>query len=50
MSQHVNKATGVVFSVSDDKDYRYTGELYGSPDAESEDKPKRGPGRPRKTD
>lgn len=51
MGQHVNKATGVVFSVDDSKDYRYAGELFGSPDGESEDKPvKRGPGRPRKSE
>lgn len=32
MGTFVNKATGVVFSVDDSKDERYSGEGYGSPE------------------
>lgn len=49
MGRHKNTETGVVFSVSDEKDGRYGSELYGSPDEDQEPQ-KRGPGRPRKSE
>jgi len=50
MGRHMNTETGVVFSVDDSKDDRYGSHPFGPADDTSEEKPKRGPGRPRKSE
>ena len=49
MGRHVNTSTGVVFSVDDGKDDRYAAAPFEAHTGD-QDKPKRGPGRPRKSE